>query len=127
MVKDRRVDWKTELFRRFLKFTPEVMVFKESKVVRILIKTAKNQLPFGQIETEESLIKKIRKSQRTERQSFEKSAKSSNQNPVTWQTDIVWILAEKVINRFHFREDRNENFVQMVTHFAGLFLIFHWQ
>ena len=83
MVKDRRVDWKTELFRRFLKFTPEVMVFKESKVVRILIKTAKNQLPFGQIETEESLIKKIRKSQRIERQSFEKSAKSSNQNPVT--------------------------------------------
>ena len=58
MVKDRRVDWKTELFCRFLKFTSEVMVFKESKVVRILIKTAKNQLPFGQIEMEKSLIKK---------------------------------------------------------------------
>ena len=60
--------------------------------------------------TEESLIKKIRKNQRIERQSFEKSAKSSNQNPVTWQIDIVWIVAENLTNRFHFREDHNENF-----------------
>ena len=50
MVKDGRVDWKTELFRRFLMFTSEVIASKESKVVHILIKTAKNQLPFGQID-----------------------------------------------------------------------------
>ena len=50
MVKDGRVDWKTELFRQFLMFTSEVIVFKMSKVVRILIKTAKNQLQFGQID-----------------------------------------------------------------------------
>ena len=48
MVKDGRVDWKTELFRQFLMCTPEITIFKMSKVVRILSKTTENQLPFGQ-------------------------------------------------------------------------------
>ena len=50
MVKDGRIDWKTELFYQILMFTSKIMVLKMSEVVLILIKTTKNQLPFGQID-----------------------------------------------------------------------------
>lgn len=41
----------------FFMFTSEVMVFNMSKVVRILIKTIKNQLPFGQIDRRKIILK----------------------------------------------------------------------
>ena len=50
MVKDGRIDWKTELFYQILMLTSKIMVLKMSEVVLILIKTTKNQLPFGQID-----------------------------------------------------------------------------
>lgn len=53
--------WKSRLENRvissFFMFTSEVMVFNMSKVVRILIKTIKNQLPFGQIDRRKIILK----------------------------------------------------------------------
>lgn len=53
--------WKSRLENRvilsFFMFTSEVMVFNISKVVRILIKTIKNQLPFGQIDRRKIILK----------------------------------------------------------------------
>lgn len=53
--------WKSRLENRvissFFMFPSEVMVFNISKVVRILIKTIKNQLPFGQIDRRKIILK----------------------------------------------------------------------
>ena len=53
--------WKSRLENRvissFFMFISEVMVFNMSKVVCILIKTIKNQLPFGQIDRRKIILK----------------------------------------------------------------------